>query len=73
MLSSANCRDHPRIHEDASETHSRLGGSLACSTIGAPASRGCQKRFFAGARPEPDLRYFSNATASRASLNEIGA
>lgn len=42
MLSSASCRDHPRIPKDASEPHrafgaysAELGGSLACSTIGA--------------------------------------
>lgn len=70
MLSSASCRDHPRKLKEASEPHRAFGpiprGSAAHWRARrlVPGFRECQKRFFASARPEPDLRYFSNATAS---------
>lgn len=91
MPSSASCRDHPRIREDASEPHRAFGAypaGLGVAHVFESSVRealkarrlpgvlddwcpGCPRMSETLLRkrpPEPDLRHFSNATASRASL-----
>ena len=52
---------------DAEAVSGRMGAS--CKDEKGVRSLSHQRRFFANARPEPDFKYFSNATACFSSLN----